>query len=117
MRKVISNLISNAQKYSAVESTIWIMIEKLEKTVQLSVRDEGIGIPQEDQKRLFEAFHRAENVGIIRGTGLGLVIAKQAIKQHSGSIEFISREAIGSTFTIHLPLIDMRNNESLKNKT
>ena len=74
-----------------------------EKEVILHVRDEGIGIPEEDQSRLFEVFHRASNVGSISGTGLGLPIIKRAVEAHGGSIVVASEVDVGTTFTISLP--------------
>jgi signal transduction histidine kinase len=68
------------------------------------VSDHGIGIPQEDQSRLFEAFHRAANVGQIQGTGLGLLIVKRCVELHRGTIRFESQEGKGTIFIVHLPL-------------
>ena len=76
-----------------------------------AVRDEGIGIPEADQKNLFEAFHRADNVGTIKGTGLGLSITKRAVEMLSGSITFETVENIGTTFTVKLPLNAQRARE------
>ena len=65
------------------------------------MQDFGIGIPVEDQGRLFEHFHRARNVGDIFGTGLGLSIVKQAVEAHGGTINFTCEQ--GTTFTVNLP--------------
>jgi signal transduction histidine kinase len=67
------------------------------------VQDQGIGIPEDDQKRLFETFHRASNVRQIPGTGLGLAIAKQSVELHGGMISFESQAGVGTTFTVVLP--------------
>jgi signal transduction histidine kinase len=68
------------------------------------VRDDVIGIPSADLQHLFEPFHRASNVGTIAGTGLGLVITKEAIELHNGLITVESQVGQGTTFTVHLPL-------------
>ena len=70
----------------------------------LSVRDEGVGIPIDDQTRIFEQFERAHNVGRIGGTGVGLAVARQIVSRHGGSVTVDSREGEGSTFTVRLPV-------------
>ena len=65
--------------------------------------DKGIGIPVEDQARLFESFHHAANVGVIPGTGLGLAIVKHAVEIHGGSIPLASAAGQGTTFVLKLP--------------
>ena len=69
----------------------------------ITVADQGIGIPEVDQERLFQSFHRAGNVGNIAGTGLGLSIVREAVICHNGSITVTSQEGQGSTFTVILP--------------
>ncbi|HEY9649361.1 MAG TPA: HAMP domain-containing sensor histidine kinase [Coleofasciculaceae cyanobacterium] len=66
--------------------------------------DRGIVIPSEDQKRLFETFHRATNVGTIPGTGLGLAIVKECVDVHQGQIAVESKVGVGTTFTVTLPI-------------
>jgi K+-sensing histidine kinase KdpD len=72
--------------------------------VALSVRDEGIGIAQSDVPHVFELFRRGGNVGPIRGTGIGLASARQIVEEHGGRITLSTREGLGSTFTVWLPL-------------
>ncbi|MHA7099367.1 PAS domain S-box protein [Roseivirga pacifica] len=103
---VLSNLISNALKYSPDKKDPVLTIVFQEQGVQLKVRDFGIGIPKRDQKELFESFSRASNVGDIEGTGLGLVIVKQFVEMHGGEISFTSEENKGTEFTVSLPLLD-----------
>ncbi|MFN8375578.1 MAG: PAS domain S-box protein [Anaerolineae bacterium] len=103
MRQIISNLISNALKYSPAEKPIFITLTQDDTHVTLQVRDEGIGIPTADLKRLFEPFHRATNVGTISGTGLGLSITKQAVEMHHGTITPDTEIGQGTTFTVILP--------------
>ena len=104
IRQIITNLISNAIKYSPSEEQISLQIEKEENTVVIRVQDKGIGIPKEDLKHLFEPFHRANNVGNISGTGLGLVITKEAVEAHSGTITVESSVDSGTTFIVMLPV-------------
>ena len=73
------------------------------ETMEFRVQDNGIGIPEADRARLFEAFHRAHNVGDIPGTGLGMAIVKRAVDALDGTITFESRFGVGTTFTVRLP--------------
>jgi len=104
MRQVISNLIHNGLKYSGKEKPVRVQLEQDTESITLNVSDEGIGIPPEDLKHLFEPFHRAANVGTISGTGLGLSIAKQAVSLHKGSLTAASQLGSGTTFTVRLPI-------------
>jgi PAS domain S-box-containing protein len=104
VRQIFTNLLTNASQYSAPDSRIEIRMVQDGGEVVLQVIDEGIGIPDADQKHLFTAFHRAENVGNIKGTGLGLAIAKRAVELHRGSISFKSKVGVGTTFTVRFPI-------------
>jgi signal transduction histidine kinase len=73
--------------------------------VAFTVADRGIGIPEEDLPHLFEAFHRARNVGAITGTGLGLAIVKRCVDLHGGTIEVESRVGDGTRFVVTLPRV------------
>ena len=103
MRRALTNLLSNAMKYSPENSTVHFTLNLIEKEISVGVTDEGIGIPEEDQKRLFDAFHRASNVGTIEGTGLGLAIVKHVIDLHGGSVNLSSEVNKGTTFIIKIP--------------
>ena len=103
MRQIISNLLSNAVKYSTKESIIRIDLFYSAPHIVLKVSDQGIGIPAKDLPHLFDPFHRAENVGTISGTGLGLTITKESVELHGGTITVESQEKVGTTFTICLP--------------
>lgn len=103
LRLILTNLLSNAVKYSAEGSTVRLDMQPSETEVLITVSDEGIGIPSEDLDRLFEPFHRAENVGSANGTGLGLSILKEAIDLHRGTVKVDSTEGEGSTFRVTLP--------------
>lgn len=101
---ILSNLLSNAIKYSPVGSTINFILTCLDSHLEFQIQDQGIGIPEEDQPRLFEAFHRANNASKFPGTGLGLVVVKNAVDLHGGSITVNSQMGVGTTFTVTLPL-------------
>lgn len=104
-RQALTNLISNAMKYSARGTTVSLALRSDADSAIIRVRDQGIGIPEEDLKNLFEIFHRAQNVGKVQGTGLGLTIAKQAVEAHGGTINVQSVLNRGTEFTICLPLV------------
>lgn len=102
MRRAITNLLTNAVKYSPNGAPVSVTLAYTDCQAILSISDKGIGIPEVDLPRLFEPFNRASNVGTIQGTGLGLVIAKQAVELHGGQIEVHSKVGTGTTFTITL---------------
>lgn len=101
LRNILFNLISNAIKYSDKDITCQITFEK--EYYQFEIKDQGIGIPIEDQKYLFTRFFRAGNVTNIQGTGLGLNIVKQYVEMLGGEITFVSEHEVGSTFTVKIP--------------
>lgn len=103
MRQLITNLLSNAIKYSDKEKPIQIVVQKNPETVQFEISDQGIGIPEEEIKNLFSPYFRASNVDNRQGTGLGMVIVKQAVELHQGSIEVESLQNIGTKFTCLFP--------------
>jgi PAS domain S-box-containing protein len=115
IRQIVSNLLSNAIKYSPDDKPIEIHLEASPETCILSVRDYGIGIPEADLKHLFEPFHRASNVGIIQGTGLGLVITKESVELHGGTITVESHINVGTTFTVRVPVVTEKDPDNDKN--
>lgn len=102
LRHILVNLLSNAVKYSPQGGTVKLEVQECEGRIVLQVQDEGIGIPAEDQSRLFVPFYRAANVNTIPGTGLGLCIVKKCIDAHGGDITIHSQVGVGSTFTVIL---------------
>ena len=104
LRHIFTNLLSNAAKYSPEGSTVEFKVRRDDQDAVFEVMDRGIGIPEEDQPRIFEAFQRAGNVGEISGSGLGLLIAKRCVEMHGGEIGFISSFGEGTTFTVRLPV-------------
>lgn len=103
IRNIIINLVSNAIKFSPEKSNISINASLSERELTLSVADQGIGIPEADQKHLFERFFRSSNAGEIQGTGLGLSIVAHYVSLLKGTIKFESKENEGTTFFINLP--------------
>ncbi|BAZ21825.1 multi-sensor signal transduction histidine kinase [Kalymmatonema gypsitolerans NIES-4073] len=104
LRYILTNLLSNAIKYSPQGGKIAFNVLCQDDTATFQIQDSGIGIPLQDQQRLFETFHRASNVGTIPGTGLGLSIVKKCVDLHQGQIYLQSQVGVGTTFTVKLPL-------------
>jgi signal transduction histidine kinase len=102
MRHAIVNLINNAFKYSTGRNPPQISLKKIDNMLIFEVEDFGIGIPEEDQKKLFSSFFRASNTGVIHGSGLGLMVVDYVVKKHNGTISFSSIQNEGSTFKISL---------------
>lgn len=109
LRQVIGNLLHNALKYSTAGQMVLIKVTQSECHFSITIKDEGIGVPQDDLKRLFEPFHRASNVGAIAGTGLGLSIALEAVELHGGAITVDSEVGTGTIFTVVLPKTQTQN--------
>ncbi|CAN5311010.1 hypothetical protein BH09BAC3_BH09BAC3_10950 [soil metagenome] len=104
VRNVFFNLLSNASKYSGPDQMIFLTIGDDGRFLKITLQDEGIGIPDEDHKHLFERFFRAGNATTIQGTGLGLNIVKRYVELLGGSISFESKFEVGTTFLVSIPL-------------
>jgi PAS domain S-box-containing protein len=104
LEQILINLLTNAVKYSPPATTITAEICATEDHITLRVMDEGRGIPEVDQPRIFEAFHRAENATGIEGTGLGLAIVRESVNLLGGEISFESTIGKGTMFTVELPV-------------
>ncbi|HEY9615403.1 MAG TPA: ATP-binding protein [Microcoleaceae cyanobacterium] len=125
LRHILSNVLSNALKYSAAGTTVQFLVQAQfssslsadwqqqlhqkhptlpEQVIVFQIHDAGIGIPQEEQSRLFNPFHRASNVGGIPGTGLGLSIVKDCVDLHGGVLNLTSTVGMGTQVMIILPL-------------
>jgi signal transduction histidine kinase len=102
LRHILYNLLSNAIKYSPKGSNIEVNLRCQADQIILQVRDEGIGIPPEDQHRLFDTFHRATNATKIPGSGLGLAIVKRCVDLQGGHIAVQSEVGVGTLFTVTL---------------
>lgn len=117
LNRMLTNLLSNAIKYSPEGGRIYIDLYCSDKNIVLKIRDEGIGIPSENQHHLFKTFYRCSNVGQIKGTGLGLAVVKKCVDAHQGQIHFESQEGVGTTVTVQIPLIVSDTNYELQNVT
>ncbi len=108
LEMAISNLISNAINYSPANTQVSITLSKNENLAEISVKDQGVGIPEKDLERIFERFYRVDQARSREtgGTGLGLSIVKHVATNHGGDISVWSVEGAGSTFTIRLPEFD-----------
>lgn len=105
LKNALINLVSNAIKYSPEDEVVEINFEELQDRFIIAVIDKGIGIPKEDQSKMFERFFRAGNVLNIEGTGLGLTIVNRYLDLMEGKLTFMSKEGVGSTFRINLPKV------------
>jgi signal transduction histidine kinase len=105
LKQVLVNLIENAVKYSPDGGRVDVTIDRRDGALQFAIRDEGLGIPVNEQGRIFEKFHRTDRSSTrgIGGTGLGLYISQELLQQMNGRIWVESREGMGSTFTFELP--------------
>ena len=102
-RIILTNLLSNAVKYSPNGKPVRLSVSRDEGVVVFEVRDQGIGIPADDQPNLFRSFHRSRNATGIPGSGLGLTIVKRCAELQGGTITFTSTEGVGSTFVARIP--------------
>lgn len=105
MRDVIQNLLSNAAKYSREGSTVSVKVKDENGNIQISVQDQGIGIPKKDQSKIFSKFFRADNATLSQteGNGLGLYVVKSYVEAWGGRVWFESTEGVGTTFYLLLP--------------
>jgi PAS domain S-box-containing protein len=104
LRHIFTNLLSNAVKYSEPGATVRFAIQPDGYHALCVVQDQGIGIPEEDQRQLFEAFHRGSNVRGCPGTGLGLMLVKRCAELHGGTVQLTSKVGEGTTVSVRLPL-------------
>ena len=106
LREAINNLIANAIKYTPEEGFVNVRLDKVGKMTRFIVEDSGYGIPDDQQARLFQPFHRAQTAETtnIDGTGLGLHLVKNIIERHSGEVLVHSVYGEGSVFGFFLPL-------------
>ncbi|MCI1188641.1 PAS domain S-box protein [Hymenobacter sp. DH14] len=103
LRKVLANLLSNALKYSAENTTVAVRATLEDQWLRLTVQDQGIGIAPDDQERLFQRFFRARNAANLPGTGLGLYIVARYVELLGGTVALRSELGAGTTVTITLP--------------
>ena len=106
--QVMINFLTNAIKYSPDSDKIDVTIHKVSNSIGFSVKDNGIGIDKNDQKRIFERFYRAKGKAeqTYPGFGIGLFIANEFIHKHGGQVWVESEKGNGSTFTFTLPMLN-----------
>ena len=104
LRQILTNLLTNAIKYSPENSNVTFNLTIDQETITFSIKDQGIGIPSDDLEHLFSAFHRGKNVGILPGTGLGLSIVKNCVNLCKGTISVDSQLNVGTEFVVTLPV-------------
>lgn len=105
VKNIVINLLSNASKYSGETEEIIVKLFQNKSAIEIKIIDNGIGIPEAEQKQLFNRFFRAGNVTNIEGTGLGLNIVKKYLSLVNGDISFTSEQHKGTTFTVEIPNI------------
>jgi signal transduction histidine kinase len=119
VRRMLSNVIANALKYSPQQTEVWVRVARSSDAsspaVDICIEDQGIGIPADDQGRLFRPFHRGANVkDHFPGTGLGLTTARTIADQHGGTLQLHSAEGQGTQVILRLPLPhDEQEHESI----
>ncbi|OLP15497.1 hybrid sensor histidine kinase/response regulator [Leptolyngbya sp. 'hensonii'] len=104
LQQILTNLLSNAIKYSPDGGVIQFELDCQTEVVMFQIKDNGIGIPPENQPQLFETFYRGSNVGQIRGTGLGLAVVKRCVEAHGGELQLQSGIGTGTTIRFTLPV-------------
>jgi len=104
LKVAVSNIIDNACKYSD-DHTVDIKFRHIEKSIEIKFKDKGIGISEEDIKKIFEPFYRGANTISISGTGIGLPLVNQIIKNHNGTVEISSLIGKGTIVTVLLPTV------------
>jgi signal transduction histidine kinase len=100
---ILYNLVSNALKYSPMETVVAVRVQQLDSMLELTVTDAGRGIPAGDQAHVFETFYRGQNIDERPGLGLGLKLVQDAVLACGGTIGFESTEGVGTTFTVRIP--------------
>jgi PAS domain S-box-containing protein len=102
LRNIFVNLLTNAIKFSPGQKAIFLTVESVNEHVECRIRDHGLGIEEKDLSRIFDPFHRGNNVQKIKGTGLGLSIVKKAVETLGGEVQVESKPGQGTSFTVQL---------------
>ncbi|MFC1763601.1 PAS domain S-box protein [Planctomycetota bacterium] len=112
--QVLTNLISNAIKFTPADGEVRVVVEKAEDTYRIKICDTGMGIPQEALAKIFDRFYRVHRPGKeIKGTGLGLAIVKRIVDAHGGFIEVESELEKGTTFSLTMPFVQQDDEQDL----
>lgn len=101
---IVSNLLSNAVKYSEPDKLVHIKLVYESEVLTIYVKDSGIGIPSGEMKEIFKLFHRGSNVKFHKGMGIGMFIVKHCVSINGGTISVDSKENVGTTFKVSLPM-------------
>lgn len=104
VEKIVTNLISNAIKFTPEFGHVGIQLTATEEYMELIVADSGIGIPKDKVDYIFNRYYRAVNEGVLNGTGIGLALTNELVELHKGKIEVFTTEGVGTSFTVKLPL-------------
>ncbi|WP_134091255.1 PAS domain S-box protein [Olivibacter sp. XZL3] len=104
IEQVIINFLSNAVKYSPDADRVWVGCKRKEGSVEISIKDKGIGLTPSQQQKIFTRFYRADNTSGISGLGIGLYLSREIVERHAGTIQLTSEYGKGSEFVISLPL-------------
>jgi signal transduction histidine kinase len=105
LRQAIANLVDNAVKYTPAGGTVCVVADVRKGVAALTVEDTGIGIPSEEQSRVWERLYRTDASRSARGLGLGLSLVRAIMQAHQGSAELVSTPGSGSAFTLTFPLV------------
>jgi PAS domain S-box-containing protein len=114
LNHIFTNLLSNAVKYSEPGSAVHFAVGRDGPDAVCTIRDQGIGIPEDDQQYMFKAFHRGSNVGTRPGTGLGLLLVKRCADLHGGKVTLNSKEGEGTAVTVRLHLFERNHEENTR---
>jgi signal transduction histidine kinase len=117
LRHIFHNLLANGAKYSPAGQAVQFQVARAGEEAVFTVSDQGIGIPAEEQKYVFEAFYRGKNVGDRPGSGLGLVVVKRCVELHGGTVELQSTEGMGAKIIVRLPLFRAASETQLLQRT
>ncbi len=118
MHHILSNLLSNAIKYNRVGGSVLVVLDfKNSSSFALSVRDTGIGIPDEDKMHIFDRFYQAGNRTVETGTGIGLNMTREFVRLHGGELTMESVEGEGSTFAMTLPILQVTSDEDVASES
>jgi len=107
LKNILMSLLSNAIEYSSYDAEIQLCVELKKDNLKITVSDQGIGIPEDEQHQIFKRFYRGQNANNVEGTGLGLNIAKKYIRLLKGTIEFTSQVNKGTTFITNIPVVTL----------
>lgn len=113
-RRIVENLLTNAFRYTPIGGTVSLQVIRENNQLRVIVTDSGIGIPEEEQKQIFEAFYRCRNVEARRGLGLGLSIVQDALSRMGGIITVDSTVGEGTTMRMEIPIVDQSYQVAIK---